>query len=274
MNQFRSCSRPASSRRSPQIKAPHLLGQVLPATLSDIGFVVLQASWSATTPRIRRSGRAPATRTRSRTVSLDRAGPEIEPGVWGPVKVPGNEASVNITVGLPVNRTSVDHGTAFDIAGNATPISAAWWEPWNRRRRWPPGRRGLVGCSGRCGSQTRLTSALIILAGILIIVTDTLFNIGPHDHVPSAGPAEQPIRDDQVVAIREAFTAAGINSLEHRKEIAQSCVVRSLGSLRELTAAEAHRVLKRLKADAEDRPRAPGASAWDLREEDTWIDKL
>ena len=35
----------------------------------------------------------------------------------GPIKVLGIEAGVNITVGLPVVRTSVDHGTAFDIAG-------------------------------------------------------------------------------------------------------------------------------------------------------------
>ena len=35
----------------------------------------------------------------------------------GPVKVLGIEAGVNITVGLPFVRTSVDHGTAFDIAG-------------------------------------------------------------------------------------------------------------------------------------------------------------
>ena len=35
----------------------------------------------------------------------------------GPVKVLGIEAGTNITVGLPVIRTSVDHGTAFDIAG-------------------------------------------------------------------------------------------------------------------------------------------------------------
>jgi len=35
----------------------------------------------------------------------------------GPVKVLGIEAGVNVTVGLPIVRTSVDHGTAFDIAG-------------------------------------------------------------------------------------------------------------------------------------------------------------
>jgi 4-hydroxythreonine-4-phosphate dehydrogenase len=35
----------------------------------------------------------------------------------GPIKVLGIDAGVNVTVGLPVIRTSVDHGTAFDIAG-------------------------------------------------------------------------------------------------------------------------------------------------------------
>lgn len=34
-----------------------------------------------------------------------------------PVKYLGIEGGVNITVGLPIIRTSVDHGTAFDIAG-------------------------------------------------------------------------------------------------------------------------------------------------------------
>ena len=35
----------------------------------------------------------------------------------GPVKVMGIDDGINITVGLPLIRTSVDHGTAFDIAG-------------------------------------------------------------------------------------------------------------------------------------------------------------
>jgi 4-hydroxythreonine-4-phosphate dehydrogenase len=34
-----------------------------------------------------------------------------------PVKLGGIERGVNITIGLPIIRTSVDHGTAFDIAG-------------------------------------------------------------------------------------------------------------------------------------------------------------
>ena len=34
-----------------------------------------------------------------------------------PVKYLGVDEGVNVTVGLPFIRTSVDHGTAFDIAG-------------------------------------------------------------------------------------------------------------------------------------------------------------
>jgi 4-hydroxythreonine-4-phosphate dehydrogenase len=34
-----------------------------------------------------------------------------------PVKLMGFDTGVNVTVGLPFFRTSVDHGTAFDIAG-------------------------------------------------------------------------------------------------------------------------------------------------------------
>jgi 4-hydroxy-L-threonine phosphate dehydrogenase PdxA len=40
----------------------------------------------------------------------------------GPVKVLGIEAAVNITADLPVIQTSVDHGTAFDIAGKAIAV--------------------------------------------------------------------------------------------------------------------------------------------------------
>jgi 4-hydroxythreonine-4-phosphate dehydrogenase len=34
-----------------------------------------------------------------------------------PVKLLGFGAAVNVTLGLPIIRTSVDHGTAYDIAG-------------------------------------------------------------------------------------------------------------------------------------------------------------
>lgn len=46
----------------------------------------------------------------------------------GPIKVMGIADGVNITVGLPVIRTSVDHGTAFDIAGKGIADEASLLE--------------------------------------------------------------------------------------------------------------------------------------------------
>jgi 4-hydroxythreonine-4-phosphate dehydrogenase len=46
----------------------------------------------------------------------------------GPVKMLGLDVGVNITVGLPVVRTSVDHGTAFDIAGTGQADEASMLE--------------------------------------------------------------------------------------------------------------------------------------------------
>lgn len=46
----------------------------------------------------------------------------------GPIKALGVDAGVNVTVGLPVIRTSVDHGTAFDIAGRGTVEEASMRE--------------------------------------------------------------------------------------------------------------------------------------------------
>jgi 4-hydroxythreonine-4-phosphate dehydrogenase len=37
-----------------------------------------------------------------------------------PLKLLARDRAVNMTVGLPIIRTSPDHGTAFDIAGSNT----------------------------------------------------------------------------------------------------------------------------------------------------------
>ncbi len=50
----------------------------------------------------------------------------------GPVKVLGIEEGVNVTVGLPVIRTSVDHGTAFDIAGTGLADERSMLEALNQ----------------------------------------------------------------------------------------------------------------------------------------------
>lgn len=58
----------------------------------------------------------------------------------GPVKVLGLDAGVNITVGLPVVRTSVDHGTAFDIAGTGRADEASLLEAVRQAVTLAPGR--------------------------------------------------------------------------------------------------------------------------------------
>ncbi|MCZ8376541.1 MAG: 4-hydroxythreonine-4-phosphate dehydrogenase PdxA [Beijerinckiaceae bacterium] len=45
-----------------------------------------------------------------------------------PVKLNGIEKGVNVTIGLPIIRTSVDHGTAFDIAGKGVADPASLGE--------------------------------------------------------------------------------------------------------------------------------------------------
>jgi 4-hydroxythreonine-4-phosphate dehydrogenase len=42
-----------------------------------------------------------------------------------PIKMLGLDTGVNVTIGLPFLRTSVDHGTAFDIAGRGTARAAS-----------------------------------------------------------------------------------------------------------------------------------------------------
>lgn len=45
-----------------------------------------------------------------------------------PIKLLGFDTGVNVTVGLPFIRTSVDHGTAFPIAGKGTADSRSMTE--------------------------------------------------------------------------------------------------------------------------------------------------
>ena len=51
-----------------------------------------------------------------------------------PIKLVAFADAVNITLGLPIVRTSVDHGTAFDIVGQG--IADPWSRPFAWRRGW------------------------------------------------------------------------------------------------------------------------------------------
>ncbi|MDN4612317.1 hypothetical protein [Arthrobacter burdickii] len=106
-------------------------------------------------------------------------------------------------------------------------------------------------------------------------MNDSLFDFGSADtDNPEPAPLATPIRDEQVDAIREAFAKASINDQDRRKEIVESAALREVTSLRELQAHEARRVLQRISESAATTSRSAGGSDWDLREEDTWIDKL
>ena len=64
-----------------------------------------------------------------------------------PVKLLAFGEAVNVTIGLPIIRTSVDHGTAFDIAGRGM---ADHGQPGGRR---PPG--GAAGRGARVMAKAR-----------------------------------------------------------------------------------------------------------------------
>ena len=93
----------------------------------------------------------------------------------------------------------------------------------------------------------------------------------PASAEPVAAP---PIRADQIQEIRQAFQNAELKDQLQRKALVESVVIREVTSLRDLSALEGHRVLKRLRDNRSGAPRASGGSAWDNREDETWIDKL
>lgn len=86
-------------------------------------------------------------------------------------------------------------------------------------------------------------------------------------------PQEKPISEDQVSQLRAAFEAAGVSAMEDRRELIESCTIRPVASIRELLARDVRPILQRIQARTTTLPAGRG-SAWDNREEDTWIDRL
>ena len=60
-----------------------------------------------------------------------------------PVKMAAFGRAVNVTLGLPIIRTSVDHGTAFDIAGRGMADPSSLIEAVRLAAKLAPGRNGL-----------------------------------------------------------------------------------------------------------------------------------
>ncbi|WP_405813761.1 MULTISPECIES: 4-hydroxythreonine-4-phosphate dehydrogenase PdxA [unclassified Streptomyces] len=84
--------------------------------------IITPAIQAAQSEGIRASGPWPADTVfmRARAGAYDAVVAQYHDQGLIPVKYLGIEHGVNITIGLPFVRTSVDHGTAFDIAGLGT----------------------------------------------------------------------------------------------------------------------------------------------------------
>lgn len=81
-----------------------------------------------------------------------------------------------------------------------------------------------------------------------------------------------PITDWQVDLLRKALDARDLITMAERQRAIESAAGRSVESLRALTHEEALRVLSRL--GQVPAPKSASGSAWDQRDEDTWIDRL
>lgn len=104
-------------------------------------------------------------------------------------------------------------------------------------------------------------------------MNDSTFDIFREPDAPALLLADLPIDDAQVQQLREAFAAAGIVSMDDRREIIESCTVRPVASIRELLSKDVRPILRRV--EERSLPSKPtSGSAWDNRQEDTWIDKL
>lgn len=86
-------------------------------------------------------------------------------------------------------------------------------------------------------------------------------------------PAPAPIADWQVDMLRKSLDARGVTTMAERQEVIEEAVGRSVESLRSLTHEEGLRVLSQL-GQAPAAPQNSSKSAWDDRDEDTWIDRL
>lgn len=105
---------------------------------------------------------------------------------------------------------------------------------------------------------------------------ESLFNFESANDESSVPALKQEVGayDEQVAQIRVEFDRLGIFSQDARREAVEAACLRPVLSLRDMTAIEARRLLTRLKERKLESGANGSGSAWDSRDEDTWIDKL
>lgn len=103
----------------------------------------------------------------------------------------------------------------------------------------------------------------------------------PHDglfDLPAATPEaaaslDSPISPRQVEQLRAAFEGAAITSMDERQRIIADGTGRQVENIRQLFSREVMAILSHIDRTGR-RVENTQSSAWDDREEDTWIDKL
>lgn len=103
---------------------------------------------------------------------------------------------------------------------------------------------------------------------------DALFGFGQDEPASSPEAAQPPVQSWQIDQLRNALDAAGVTEMRDRQELVEELVDRPVASLRELRFADVRPVLEALHARRSATHAIPKGSAWDQRDEDTWIDRI
>lgn len=89
--------------------------------------------------------------------------------------------------------------------------------------------------------------------------------------LPDPEPAPDVATGWQIELLRSALDRRGLNRMEDRQQLIEKMVGHPVASLRSLTQGEALAILNRLGPTSRVKR---SESAWDDRDEETWIDKL
>lgn len=87
-------------------------------------------------------------------------------------------------------------------------------------------------------------------------------------------PAPDATPDWLVAKLRSALDALNLQSMDDRQAVIVELAGRPVASLRDLSSAEARRILEGLHERATSNRDRARRDSWDDREGDTWIDRL
>lgn len=104
---------------------------------------------------------------------------------------------------------------------------------------------------------------------------DGLFDL-PDLPEPAADAPQhsETVADWQVAQLRGALDALGMADMSERQKMIERLVGRPVSSLRDLTWSEARSLGEHIAAQKLATRDSKTGSAWDDRDEDTWIDRL